>query len=142
MTTWIIEAANAGFAAQERSAGGSVVWGREREDGVKLRVRVREVGGAAVDAGGDGGASSVECFPGGIVFVTGELVDERSNTSKSGSVRHEDSLVGLLLAGVGGARGKTGVKLSKGVLLGIRAPAWEIDIAGEMWTVGVDWMLL
>jgi len=27
-------------------------------------------------------------------------------------------------------------------VLGIRAPMWEVELAGETWTVGVDWWVL
>jgi hypothetical protein len=47
-----------------------------------------------------------------------------------------------LLAGQGGARGTGGVKLRIGGSVGIRAPMWDIDVGGETWLVGVDWVVL
>jgi hypothetical protein len=117
LQSWIVETANTGFAAQERSATGGVVWGRDREDGVRLKVRI--VAASSADASGE-----VECFPGHFVFV------------------HGDDEMRVLLAGQGGARGTGGVKLRIGGSVGIRAPMWDIDVGGETWLVGVDWVVL
>lgn len=114
---WIIETANTGFAAQERVTIGGVVWGRDREDGVKLKVHVTAA--SLQDANGE-----VECFPGQFVFVHGE--DETR----------------VLLAGQGGARGAGGVKIRVGGVVGIRAPIWDVDVGGEKWVFGVDWVVL
>ncbi|KAF2846214.1 hypothetical protein T440DRAFT_247002 [Plenodomus tracheiphilus IPT5] len=149
MTGWIIETANTGFAAQERSLSGAVVWGRERDDGVKMRVRVGDVssgsgsGSAVVEKGVMGGkAGGVECFAGGVVFVMGEVEHERYNASRAGSVGDGDGVVRVLLAGQGGARGSGGVRVKRGGVVGLRAPMWEVEFGGEMWTVGVDWLVL
>ncbi|KAI8931034.1 hypothetical protein NX059_012045 [Plenodomus lindquistii] len=137
MTSWIIEAAGTGYAAQERGSGG-VVWGRERDDGVKVRVRADHVSRGAVEEGGD----EMECFSGSVVFVRGEVDHERYNASRVGSIGDEDGVVRVLLAGQGGARGSGGVRIRKGGVVGIRAPLWEVDVSGEVWTVGVDWVVL
>jgi hypothetical protein len=82
-------------------------------------LKVRIVAASSADAIGE-----VECFPGHFVFVHGE--DE----------------VRVLLAGQGGARGTGGVKLKIGGNVGIRAPMWDVDVGGETWVVGVDWVVL
>lgn len=33
-------------------------------------------------------------------------------------------------------------ELSKGCVVGIRAPTWEIELNGKVWTVGVDWKVM
>jgi hypothetical protein len=114
---WIIETANTGFAAQERVTIGGVVWGRDREDGVKLKVHVTAA--SLQDANGE-----VECFPGQFVFV------------------HGDDETRVLLAGQGGARGAGGVKIRVGGVVGIRAPMWDVDVGGDKWVFGVDWVVL
>ncbi|KAF2832674.1 hypothetical protein CC86DRAFT_92648 [Ophiobolus disseminans] len=136
MQSWIIEAANTGHAAQERSIGG-VLWGREREDGVKMRLRV-----SSVSAGICGVEAEVECFAGHFVFVKGEVEGGMYNASRASSVAGEEGGVRVLLAGQGGARGVGGVKVRVGGVLGIKQPVWDVDVGGEGWTVGVDWVLL
>lgn len=140
MTRWIIEIANTGFAAQERSASGGVIWGRERDDGVKLRVRIGDASTGVVSA--DGGSDEVECFPGGVVFVRGDTEPGLYNASRAGSVVGDDVETRVLLAGQGGARGSGGVRVKRGGVVGVRAPMWEVDVGGEMWVVGVDWVVL
>ncbi|KAJ4384893.1 hypothetical protein N0V86_000497 [Didymella sp. IMI 355093] len=121
---WIIEAAQQG-------AGSGIVWGREREDGVRIKIKVL----------GLGGRDEVECLPGGTTFVLGITDFGMYNASKA-----ESTECGLgtrvLLAGHGGARGSAGVKIAVEDVIGIRAPTWELDINGEKWMVGVDWMVL
>lgn len=118
LQAWIVETASTGYAAQNTG----VVYGREREEGVKLRVRVGGVGR---------GRAEVECFAGGVVFVDGEV---------EGGLRGQDAGVRVLLAGKGGARGT--VRVAEGKVVGIRAPVWDVDVQGEKWVVGVDWIIL
>ncbi|KAF1941009.1 hypothetical protein EJ02DRAFT_435152 [Clathrospora elynae] len=139
VTSWIIETANTGFAAQERSG---VVWGREREDGVKMRVRISGVSRGGRDAGGE--EEGVECYAGGVVFVRGDTEREKSvyNASRAPSVAGDEGETRFLLAGQGGARGTGGVKIKTGCVIGLRAPMWHVHVGEEKWVVGVDWVVL
>lgn len=143
MTSWIIETANTGFAAQERSTGGGVVWGQDREDGVKLRVRIRDVStGAAPTSQGESNPAEVQCFTGGVVFARGDAEPGLYNASRAGSTATETVETRLLLAGLGGARGAGSVRIRPGGVVGVRAPLWDVDVGGETWVVGVDWVVL
>ena len=121
---WIIEAAQQGPAA-------GIVWGREREDGVRVRIKVLDLGGR----------EEVECWPGGTRFVVGETEPGLYNASRTESVAEGDG-IRVLLAGHGGARSSAGVKLRVGSVVGIRAPTWELNVGRVKWTVGVDWVVL
>ncbi|KAH7082763.1 hypothetical protein BKA63DRAFT_137599 [Paraphoma chrysanthemicola] len=134
--SWIIETANTGFAAQERG----VTWGREREDGVRLKVRVTRAAGSTGRHEDD--SSEVECFPGCFVFVRGESEPGMYNFSRAPSVVGNDPELRILLAGQGGARGGGGVKIHIGGVVGVRQPMWDVDVNGETWVVGVDWVVL
>jgi hypothetical protein len=35
-----------------------------------------------------------------------------------------------------------GVRIKVGSLVGIRAPVWDVDVRREVWSVGVDWVVL
>jgi hypothetical protein len=135
---WIIETANTGFAAQERSTIGGVVWGRDREDGVRLRLRIHSASSSTPSED----QTEVECFPGLFVFVRGEKEPGMYNVSRASNVAPNDSETRVLLAGQGGTRGTGGVKIKIGDRVGIRAPLWDVDVGGEKWSVGVDWVLL
>jgi hypothetical protein len=137
MQSWIIETANTGFAAQERSTTGGVVWGRDREDGVRLKVRVKAALSATSQDEGE-----VECFSGQCVFVKGETEPGMYNHSRAPSVVDNDGETRILLAGQGGARGAAGVKIKIGGIVGVRAPMWDVDVGGEKWLVGIDWVVL
>ncbi|KAH7093530.1 hypothetical protein FB567DRAFT_515515 [Paraphoma chrysanthemicola] len=134
--SWIIETANTGFAAQERG----VTWGREREDGVRLKIRVTHAEGSTGRHEDDSG--EVECFPGCFVFVHGESEPGMYNFSRAPSVVGNDPEMRILLAGQGGARGVGGVKIRIGGVVGVRQPMWDVDVNGETWVVGVDWVVL
>jgi hypothetical protein len=134
---WIIETANTGFAAQERSIIGGVVWGRDKEDGVRLKVRVKAASSSTPRDGVE-----VECFPGLFVFVRGETEPGMYNVSRAPDVIGNDGETRVLLAGQGGARGTGGVRVKMGGVVGIRAPMWDVDVRGEKWVVGVDWVVL
>ncbi|KAF3036761.1 hypothetical protein E8E11_004060 [Didymella keratinophila] len=121
---WIIEAAQQGPAA-------GIVWGREREDGVRVKIKVLDLGGR----------EGVECWPGGTTFVSGETEPGMYNASRAGGVAEGQGLR-VLLAGHGGARNSAGVRLRVGSIVGIRAPTWELEVGREKWTVGVDWLVL
>lgn len=43
-------------------------------------------------------------------------------------------------AGAGVAVG--GGNVSKGDVVGVKRPVWEMNVAGELWTVGVEWAVL
>ncbi|KAG9185810.1 hypothetical protein G6011_07141 [Alternaria panax] len=136
VTSWIIETANTGFAAQDRSA---VVSGREKEDGVKMRLRV-----ASLSRGGDQlrQDDQVECYAGGIVFARGNTEPGMYSASRAASTGGEDSPIRVMLAGQGGARASGGVLVKTGSVVGIRAPLWDVDVGEEKWTVAVDWLPL
>ncbi|KAH6841522.1 hypothetical protein B0T12DRAFT_362626 [Alternaria alternata] len=136
VTSWIIETANTGFAAQDRSA---MVCGGDKEDGVKLRVRVTNL-----SRGGDQPQEDdkVECYSGGIVFARGNTEPGMYNASRAGSTGAEDSPIRILLAGQGGARASGGVLVKTGSVVGIRAPMWEVDVGEDRWTMAVDWVLI
>jgi hypothetical protein len=134
---WIIETANTGFAAQERSTGGGVVWGRDREDGVRLKVQVIAVSSSVSQDEGE-----VKCFPGQIVFVRGDTEPGLYNASRAPGAVSNNWETRVLLAGQGGARGAGGIIIRSGARVGIRSPMWEVDVQGETWVVGVDWVLL
>lgn len=143
MTSWIIETANTGFAAQERSGTGGVVWGRERDDGVKLKVRIAQVcTGSAASSHAQDHVDGVECVAGAVVHVTGQLEDHRNTGRPASLADDEHGQVRILLAGQGGVRGSSRVRIKKGALVGIRAPWWDIDVGAHKWTIGVDWVVL
>lgn len=135
---WIIETANTGFAAQERSTTGGVVWGRDREDGVRLKVRVKDAASSSASIH----EGDVECYPGHFVFVRGDTEPGLYNVSRAPGVVDNNGEIRVLLAGQGGARGLSGIRLKSGSIVGVRAPMWDVDIAGEKWVVGIDWVLL
>lgn len=135
---WIIETANTGFAAQERSTTGGVVWGRDREDGVRLKVRVKAVSSSSVSQH----EGDVECYPGHFVFVRGDTEPGLYNVSRAPGVVDNNGEIRVLLAGQGGARGGGLIRLKSGSVVGLRAPTWDVDVEGVKWVVGVDWVLL
>lgn len=122
---WLIEAAT---TAQASAAGTS----RSREDGVRLRVRVAELGNKGRE---------VDCFVGGVVLARGTTEPGMYNASRVGEGTEEFG-TRLLLAGQGGVRGAAGVKVRVGDVVGVKAPTWDIDVGGEKWVVGVEWMVL
>jgi hypothetical protein len=141
MQGWIIETANTGFAAHERGVG--VVWGRDREDGVRLKVRISAVSSSSGAGCGNGEEQQeAECFPGHFVFIRGDTVPGLYNASRAPSLSDDDRETRVLLAGQGGARGTGGVRIKVGGIVGIRAPMWDVDVGGEKWSVGVDWVVL
>ncbi|KAF1849013.1 uncharacterized protein K460DRAFT_364934 [Cucurbitaria berberidis CBS 394.84] len=137
VTGWVIETANTGFAAQDRSTG--ITWGRDREDGVRLKVRIKHVSTGIVETEK---RLEAECFAGGVIFVRGDTEPGSYNTSRAPSPIGDDGVLKVLLAGNGGARGAGGVRIKVGGIVGIRAPTWEVDVSGEKWLVGVDWVVL
>jgi hypothetical protein len=136
VTAWMIETANTGFAAQDRSG---VAGARDREDGVKLRIRL-----SSLSRGGDQShkEDQIECYTGGVVFARGVTEAGMYNASRAESVGGDDAATRVLLAGQGGARGSGGVLVKVGSAIGVRAPMWEVDVGKEKWTVAVDWVLL
>lgn len=107
-----------------------------------MKVRVSSIRSSSHDRVGE---EAVECYPGGAVFVYGDV--EAGAGVVNGYASRVASAVGdegvrLMLAGQGGARGTGGVKVRIGNSLGIRAPLWDVDVGGEKWIVGVDWVVL
>jgi hypothetical protein len=138
LQTWIVETANTGYAAQTRDA---VTWGREKEDGVRMKVRVSTIRSGSEQRDGE---EAVECYPGGVVLVSGgpEAGAGSNSYAPRASSVVDNGVVRLMLAGQGCARGAGGVRVGIGSLLGVRAPMWDVDISGEKWIVGVDWLVL
>lgn len=136
LQSWIIETASTGYAAQTASRE-SVAWGkaRDREDGVKIKIRVLKVGGAHSAEAGE----ETQCFPSGVVFVMGVV--------EAGSLRifdesSSDNTVRVLLAGQGGVRVVGGLSIRKGDVIGIRSPVWEVKTGETRSVVGVEWLVL
>jgi hypothetical protein len=132
LQSWIVETANTGYQAQTRD---TVVWGRDKEDGVKIKLRVSEARSGKGGAIREGDDEGVDCFPGGTVFVKGK-VDHPLPGVVNGP-RDER----VLLAGQGGGRTKR-VRLREGDVVGVRAPVWDVNIGDESWMVGIDWVVL
>ncbi|KAF1950648.1 hypothetical protein CC80DRAFT_528845 [Byssothecium circinans] len=162
LQSWIIETADTGYTARHSANSGSddVIWGtRDREDGVKMRVRV--CGVMSSRQGNGKGGREVEAWSNGVVFVTG-MVDKGGCNALGASstafgagdggggvgVGREEVEVRVVLAGQGGSRGKGrgGVKIGVGTVVGIRAPMWDVDLVGGddgggRWIVGVEWVV-
>ncbi|CAO2650207.1 Nn.00g014990.m01.CDS01 [Neocucurbitaria sp. VM-36] len=137
VTGWIIETANSSFVAQDRSSG--INWGRDREEGVRMKVRMEVISTGAVETSQQ---SEVECYAGSVIFVRGATEPGLYNASRSPSDFGEEGESRVLLAGQGGTRGSGGVKIKVGGIVGVRAPMWDVDVSGEKWVVGVDWVVL
>ncbi|KAJ4349452.1 uncharacterized protein N0V89_008067 [Didymosphaeria variabile] len=144
LQSWVHETASIGYTANTSS---TVVWGRDKEDGVKIKIEVLSV------MGGRGcGGSEVECWPGGIIFLRGVTDASLYNVSRASSFTQVEgnhvgpTEVNIMLAGQGGARGKGGVRVREGGVVGVRAPIWDVHIGygeqAEKWLVGVEWVVL
>jgi hypothetical protein len=92
------------------------------------------------EGGGKGKGKEVDCYAGSVTFVSG-TTNSGSHISRNPGASH-DGEVKMLLAGQGGARGTGGVRINEGSVVGVRAPMWDIDMGGEKWVVGVDWVVL
>lgn len=143
MQSLIIETANTGFAAQDRGAG--IVWGREKEDGVRIKVKVTQVsrgmeGNHNEDEEED--EEEVECFLGHVVFVKGTMEPGLYNISRAQSMVDDGGEMKVLLAGQGGTKGVGSVRIRRGAVVGVRVPTWDVEVGGEKWLVGVDWVIL
>lgn len=136
VSSWVIKMANTGYTAQDR---GGIAWGRDKEDGVKIRIRVSHLSRDGADEGDEDGVS---CYAGGVVFARGDTKPGIYNASRASSIIGEDGEMRVLLAGQGGTRGSGGVKVKIGGTVGVRAPTWEVDVGQEKWLVAVDWVLL
>lgn len=141
LQSWVHETASAGHAALTNSA---VVWGRDKEDGVKLKIRVTDAtGGRFSDEEG------TESWPGSVVFVRGVTDIGLYNASRASSSVADDgdhTDIKVMLAGQGGARGKGGICIRRGAVLGVRAPMWDVQVGlgdqAETWIVAVEWVIL
>lgn len=98
---------------------------------MRLRVRIAELGNKGQEA---------DCFAGAVVLARGQTEPGMYNASRVGEGM-EQLGTRLLLAGQGGARG-AGVKVRVGDVVGVKAPTWVVDVGGEKWVVGVEWMVL
>lgn len=118
---------------------------------MRVKIRVSEVFGGRRRAKEDTD-TEVGCVPGGLVFVRGasEVGMYNSNASRAGSLglamtrEGGDGEIRVLLAGLGGARGKGGVRVREGSVVGVRAPMWDVDVGvgGGRWVIGVEWVVL
>lgn len=138
LQSWIIETANTGHQAQTRD---TIVWGRDKEHGVKLAVRVEEPPFGKDAMQGHANDEGAECFPGGVVFVKGNG-DLGSNYALPHGTGDDVRGVSVLLAGNGSASRSTRVRMRERDVVGIRAPLWEVDVGEQKWIVGVDWVIL
>ncbi|KZM24076.1 uncharacterized protein EKO05_0010286 [Ascochyta rabiei] len=77
---WIIEAAQTGFAAREHRG---VAW--EREEGVKLKLRVSSLG-----VHGDGRKKEVRCLPGTTTFLRGDAQPALDGVAERSTLLAED----------------------------------------------------
>ena len=76
------------------------------------------------------------------MFARGDVERVPYHAWSVDSMGEEAGEVKALLAGQGGARGSGGVRVRKGDVVGVRAPVWDLTVAGETWVVGVDWVVL
>lgn len=63
-----------------------------------------------------------------------------------GGIEQKGEGKGWLLVGPGTGAG-TGVAVGGGILrggdvVGVKRPVWEMEVAGELWTVVVEWLVL
>ena len=81
---------------------------------------------------------------GGDDFVTRvKIVDVKGDGPLVGTARLvSGEAVGLLLTRNAGPLSSRLEDVRGGVVVGIRAPSWEVDVDGRVWTVGVDWKVL
>lgn len=135
LQSWIHEAASTGYSANNNSA---VVWGRDKEDGVQMKIRV-----ASATGGRGGSEAEVECWPGGVVFVRGTT---DLGLTPSDATHDNYTETRIMLAGQGGVRGKGGVRVGAGRIVGVRAPIWDVHVGTgekmEKWLVAVEWIIL
>ncbi|KAJ4299489.1 hypothetical protein N0V90_004734 [Kalmusia sp. IMI 367209] len=133
-----------GYTAVTNSA---VVWGRDKEEGVRIKVRV-----IGVTGGRGSDDTETECWPGGVVFVRGNTDAGLYNASRAPTLissegyQDDHAEIKIMLAGQGGARGKGGVRIRQGGVVGVRAPIWDVRVGvgekAEKWLVGVEWVVL
>lgn len=129
MASWIIETSN---TAPDRA--NSVQYGPNKQDGVKVKVRVK-----TIMSGSGHEESEVDCYPGGVVFVDGDTEPGLYNASRATS---EQGGIKVLLSGNGTTRAKESLRIRSGNVIGVRAPLWDVDIAGQTLMVGMDWVVL
>ena len=116
-----------------------MTWGRDKEDGVKTRVRITEILKSGTRDDGD---DSVGCYAGGVVFARGHVQPTTYDASRAAGILDGDEELSILIAGQGGVRGSGGVRVKIGSVLGVRVPTWDVNVRGEKWLVAVDWILL
>lgn len=148
LQSWIHETASTGYSA---TTGTAVVWGRDREDGVKMRVHVLSVTPGRFGRGRSD-ERGVECIPGGVVLVHGTTDSTLQDASRAPDAMHIDEEPGrgteirIMLAGQGGTRGRSAVWMKAGGVVGVRSPIWDVCLgAGEeaqKWLIAVEWVVL
>lgn len=72
------------------------------------------------------------------------MVLVRAQVDNADEEREEEGGKGWVLVGPGtGAGGVAGGEdVRKGDVVGVKRPVWEMEVAGELWTVGVEWAVL
>lgn len=135
MQGFILDVANTGVM---RDGGGS----KGKDDSVKMKVRVGGIsgsGGSSDVSRKDNEVQEIQCFPGTFTFIHGTTQPGLYNQSRA--PEQEDGEVKLLLAGQGLARGAGGVNVKFGSIVGLKPPMWDVQVGGQTWIVGVDWIV-
>lgn len=114
--------------------GGSGQATSNREDGIKVKVRL-----TSIASGEEDDKNKTTCYVGGITFVRGETDPSLYNASRAASEHGE---IRVMLAGTGNIKSRESIRLLRDSTVGIRAPIWDIDIGDEKWMVGLDWVIL
>lgn len=104
-----------------------------------MKVRITDISTGATESRQE---TEVECYTGSVVFVRGDIEPGLYNASRAQNNFDNEGEVKVLLAGQGGTRFASGVRIKVGGIIGIRAPTWDVDLGGEKWIVGVDWVVL
>ncbi|MCJ1466498.1 hypothetical protein MMC07_005117 [Pseudocyphellaria aurata] len=87
--------------------------------GWEFRVQVRKV-------------RSRRAIGAGMVLVRGQIDDADEE-------REEGEGKGWVLLGPGT---RAGIVVGEGDVVGVKRPVWKMEVAGELWTVGVEWAVL
>ena len=148
LQSWIHETASTGYSA---TTGAAVVWGRDKEDGVKMRVHVLSVTPGRIGRGRSDDRG-VECVPGGVVLIHGttdSIEDEAPKALDAMQVDEEPSggaNVRIMLAGQGVTGGRGAIWVKPGGVVGVRAPIWDVCLSEgeetEKWLVAVEWVII
>lgn len=78
-------------------------------------------------------------------YIMRAKVESAVESSGSFSVRArlpDGRSLDFLLAGGRGSNSLPSSQIVPGAVIGIRAPTWEVELDGKMWTVAVDWRVV